>query len=66
VARAFQADEALKRVALVSLSGYAQQEDLERAAAAGFRRHLAKPASPESLEEVLAELTGAAGDGSDR
>jgi PAS domain S-box-containing protein len=66
VARAFQADEALKRVVLVALSGYAQQEDLERAAEAGFHRHLAKPASPESLEEVLAELTGAAGDGSDR
>jgi CheY-like chemotaxis protein len=54
VARAFRADEALKGVYLVALSGYALPEDLQRAAEAGFDRHLAKPPSPEKIEEALA------------
>jgi two-component system CheB/CheR fusion protein len=56
VARAFRGDESLKGAILVALSGYALPEDLQRAAEAGFRRHLAKPASPEALDRVLAEL----------
>ena len=39
---------------LVALSGYALPEDMERASAAGFDRHLAKPPSLEKLEEILA------------
>ena len=54
VARTFRADEALKGVFLVALTGYALPEDLQRAANAGFERHLAKPPSPDQLEELLA------------
>jgi len=55
VARAFRSDETLKRTYLVALSGYALPDDLERAANAGFDRHLAKPPSLEKLEELFAE-----------
>ena len=54
VARAFRADDALKGVFLVALSGYALPEDLQRAREAGFDRHLAKPPSLEKVEEALA------------
>jgi PAS domain S-box-containing protein len=54
VARAFRADEGLKGTYLVALSGYALPEDLQRAAEAGFDRHLAKPPSLEKIEEALA------------
>jgi PAS domain S-box-containing protein len=54
LARAFQADESLAGVYLVALTGYALPDDLERAAKAGFKRHIAKPPSIEGLEEVLA------------
>jgi two-component system CheB/CheR fusion protein len=56
VARALRADESIKGVVLVALSGYALPEDLQRAAEAGFQRHLAKPPSPEKLAQVLADL----------
>jgi CheY-like chemotaxis protein len=55
VARAFRADEVLKGVFLVALSGYALPDDLQRAWEAGFARHLAKPSSLEKLEELLAD-----------
>jgi CheY-like chemotaxis protein len=53
VARSIRADEALKGVLLVALSGYAQQEDVQRAAEAGFERHLSKPPSIDQLEALL-------------
>ena len=56
VARAFRSDEALKGIFLVALSGYAGTKDLERAADAGFHRHLAKPLSIERLEDLLANV----------
>src|SRR4029079_1959377 len=43
VARALRADETLRSTVLVALSGYAQADDVERARAAGFDEHLAKP-----------------------
>jgi two-component system CheB/CheR fusion protein len=54
VARAFRADDGLKGIFLVALSGYALPEDLQRAHEAGFDRHLAKPPSLEKIEHVLA------------
>jgi len=39
---------------LVALTGYALPEDLARAKEAGFDEHIAKPASLERIEEVLA------------
>jgi CheY-like chemotaxis protein len=40
-------------IRLVAVSGYAQPEDLARAAEAGFERHVAKPPDPGQLEDVL-------------
>jgi signal transduction histidine kinase/ActR/RegA family two-component response regulator len=57
VARALRADDAFRETLLVALSGYALPRDLERAAEAGFVRHLAKPATADKLTELL----GAAG-----
>jgi PAS domain S-box-containing protein len=56
VARRLRADPAMAGVSLVALSGYALPEDLERAAAAGFDRHIAKPPSLEQIEELLGSL----------
>jgi PAS domain S-box-containing protein len=56
VARAMRADEALQDVVLVALSGYVFEEDRHRAMAAGFDRHIAKPASPETLARLLEDL----------
>jgi two-component system CheB/CheR fusion protein len=56
VARALRAEPSATSAYLVALTGYALPEDLQRAASAGFDRHLAKPASPEAIERVLADL----------
>jgi two-component system CheB/CheR fusion protein len=56
VARTLRADHALEGTFLVALSGYALPEDLERASAAGFDRHLAKPLRLEELKEILSNL----------
>jgi two-component system CheB/CheR fusion protein len=53
VARAFRSDPELRGAHLVALSGYAMPEDLERAAGAGFERHLAKPPNLETIEQAL-------------
>jgi CheY-like chemotaxis protein len=42
---------------LIAVSGYAQPEDLARAAEAGFDGHVAKPADPEQLERILTGAT---------
>ncbi|BDG01985.1 hypothetical protein AMOR_09810 [Anaeromyxobacter oryzae] len=39
---------------LIAVSGYAQPEDLARAADAGFDGHVAKPADPERILQLLA------------
>ena len=54
VARAFRADEALRITFLIALSGYAQADDVAKAYAAGFDRHLAKPASLDKIRGVIA------------
>jgi two-component system CheB/CheR fusion protein len=61
VARALCADDALGAPFLVALSGYAMPDDLQRAAEAGFKEHLAKPPSPERLQELLRSYPTAAG-----
>jgi CheY-like chemotaxis protein len=58
VARALRADPDLAAVRLVALSGYALQDDVERARQAGFDHHLAKPPDLEALERLLRELPG--------
>jgi PAS domain S-box-containing protein len=54
VARAFRADGDLRSAVLVALTGYAQAEDIARARAAGFDRHLAKPASVDKIQRAVA------------
>lgn len=53
VARAVRADPALAGTWLVALSGYGQAHDIERTRAAGFDRHLVKPAEYERLAAAL-------------
>jgi signal transduction histidine kinase len=55
VATAFRGDPELQSCYLVALSGYAQPRDVERAHAAGFDRHVAKPAGVATFAEVLAQ-----------
>jgi CheY-like chemotaxis protein len=54
VARRLRAEKTLASVYLVALTGYALPEDLAKAKAAGFDEHIAKPASLERLEQILA------------
>jgi CheY-like chemotaxis protein len=54
VAKALRADAGLGAVRLVAMSGYAQPEDRERAFAAGFDDHLAKPANIDAIERAVA------------
>jgi len=56
VARAFKADESLKRIFLAALSGYTLPEDLQRASQAGFEHHLSRPPSLQELEQLLSIL----------
>jgi two-component system CheB/CheR fusion protein len=56
VARTLRQDESLRGMYLVALTGYVTPADMQRAAEAGFDRHLAKPTSIEKLEQLLAEL----------
>lgn len=55
VARAFRADQGLKDIFLVAITGYALPEDLKKAIEAGFDRHLAKPVELTTLEQTLAQ-----------
>lgn len=55
VARAFRADQGLKDIYLVAITGYALPEDLQKAFAAGFDQHLAKPVELATLERTLAQ-----------
>jgi CheY-like chemotaxis protein len=56
VAEGFRRDNELKDTIMVALTGYAQPDDLERARAAGFNRHLAKPVDIAILEQTLTEV----------
>ncbi len=54
VAQAVRSDPRGCAARLIALSGYAQADDIDRALAAGFNRHLPKPVSIEMLREALA------------
>ena len=56
VARAIRAQPWGKKILLVALTGWGQQEDREESEAAGFDLHLVKPVPPAKLVRVLAEL----------
>jgi CheY-like chemotaxis protein len=51
------------RVFLVALTGWGQEEDQRRSRAAGFDRHVTKPAEPAVLESLIASV---ANSGSER
>jgi two-component system CheB/CheR fusion protein len=55
IARAIRAEAWLRSTRLVALSGYAQPEDRQRAAEAGFDQHIAKPAAMEDLLATVAQ-----------
>ena len=57
LARRFRAEPALRQTILIALTGYGQEEDRERALAAGFSEHLIKPVNLDRLRAVLAALT---------
>jgi CheY-like chemotaxis protein len=44
------------RIPALALTAYVRPEDRERALAAGYDRHLAKPIDPSDLASVVAEL----------
>ena len=48
-----RADETLKDTILISLTGYARPEDLQRSKEAGFHFQLAKPVDLEKLQKAL-------------
>jgi CheY-like chemotaxis protein len=53
VARQLRADGGVEPMKLIAVSGYAQPEDVARAADAGFDGHVAKPLDPADLETLL-------------
>jgi two-component system CheB/CheR fusion protein len=55
VARTIRSDPQLAPTYLVALSGYAMPEDQRRALAAGFNRHVGKPAAAELIQEIVSE-----------
>ncbi len=56
VARELRRAPQLQGVHLVALTGWGQQADREKTREAGFDRHLTKPADPQTLASLLAEV----------
>jgi CheY-like chemotaxis protein len=44
---------------VVALTGWGQDDDRRRSAAAGFDRHIVKPVEPQAVSDMLASLSGA-------
>jgi two-component system CheB/CheR fusion protein len=53
VARQLRQDRRFDATTLVALTGYGQEEDIERSRAAGFDHHLVKPVDLDKLEALL-------------
>jgi CheY-like chemotaxis protein len=49
-----------RKLRIVALSGWAQDEDRTRSRDAGFDAHVAKPLDPEQLEQLLADSASSA------
>jgi CheY-like chemotaxis protein len=56
LARRVRADEALRHITLVALTGYGQEEDRQQAFAAGFDYHLVKPVDVDQFRSLVAEI----------
>ncbi len=57
IARRIRSRPESRDAMLVALTGWGQEKDRRRTAAAGFNRHLAKPADVETLRSVLASVS---------
>jgi CheY-like chemotaxis protein len=57
LARRLRAHPETMHAVLIALTGYGQDQDRDRSKAAGFDYHLVKPADPEQLESLLAEIS---------
>jgi two-component system, OmpR family, response regulator len=57
LARRLRASESTSHMLLIACTGYASQRDRERARAAGFDAHCAKPLTPQRLLELLKRAT---------
>jgi DNA-binding response OmpR family regulator len=55
--RALKADERLSSIPLIAVSGYASDENRQRAIRAGFDRVFSKPVKFREVSEVLAALS---------
>jgi len=56
VARRVHSLPGLRNTVLIAMTGYGQEEDRARSRAAGFARHLVKPADPMTLKKMLESL----------
>ena len=54
LARKLRQEPELGNLVLIALTGWGQEEDRRRSREAGFNVHLTKPASPDTLHEILA------------
>jgi CheY-like chemotaxis protein len=66
VARRLRATEHGRRVRLVAVTGYGQDQDVKRAQDAGFDAHLLKPVGLDALARLLATGPAAQGSGGPR
>jgi CheY-like chemotaxis protein len=57
VARALRGDPETRAACLIAVSGYGQEEDVQRSREAGFDLHLTKPIDLDGLERFLATST---------
>jgi CheY-like chemotaxis protein len=55
VARLLRAQPEFRRIPLVAVTGYGQEEDRRRSREAGFDYHLTKPVDPEALQAFVAQ-----------
>ena len=58
LARRLRSTRGLEGIKLVALTGYGQQSDRQRSAAAGFDAHLVKPVTMEAVQATLESLSG--------
>jgi len=63
VAERIRAQDWGRHALLLAVTGWGQEEDKARAAAAGFDHHFTKPVSPEAVEAILARLSRQIGAG---
>jgi PAS domain S-box-containing protein len=56
VARRLRQEPAMRRMTLVAMTGYSQDEDRQRTLEAGFNLHLVKPVDFDMLRELLSSL----------